>query len=74
MDLSDIYTFLRGNLSLEDIFLLILLIVFIFENKCDKLFIVMLALIFIVGLKKDLLSTVFKSEFLNLFELFKSFI
>lgn len=74
MDLSDILTFLRENLSLEDILLLILLIVFIIESKCDKLFIVMLALIFIVGLKKDLLSTIFKSEFINLFELFKFFI
>ena len=70
MDLSDIYNFLRENLTLEDIFLLILLIVIILEKKCDKIFIAMLVFIFIVGIKKDLLSVIFKSDFLDFFKLF----
>ncbi len=70
MDLSDIYNFLRENFTLEDIFLLILLVVIILEKKCDKIFIAMLAFIFIVGIKKDLLSVIFKSDFLDFFKLF----
>lgn len=70
MDLSDIYNFLRENFTLEDIFLLILLVVIILEKKCDKIFIAMLVFIFIVGIKKDLLSVIFKSDFLDFFKLF----
>lgn len=67
MNLSHIYYFLKENFSLEDIFLLGLIILFALERKCDKLFIAILMLIFIAGLNKDLFSIALeKTIFFNI--------
>ena len=55
-DLFNILTFIKNNFTYEDIFLLALIILFLIEKKCDKLFIALLLLIFITGLSKDLFS------------------
>lgn len=56
LDLIKVVNFISSNFTFEDLFLLGLLVILIIEHKCDKIFLALLAFIFISGLRQELLS------------------
>ena len=59
IELFTILNFIKKHFTYEDICFLALIIIFIIEKKCDKLFIALLVFIFFAGLKKDIFSSFF---------------
>ncbi len=66
MNLSQIFHTFKEKSTLEDIFLLGLIFLFIIEKKCDTLFIIILFTIFIAGINEDILSIILKNDLFNM--------
>jgi len=55
-------TGLLSMLELEDFILLALILLFAFEKKCDRNFLIVLAIVFITGLPKQMLPNLFSGR------------